>query len=87
MAWTDEQKAEVIAAYEAQNPTPENSMEIVAKGNTLIQKINGIVFATVTDKDREMSQTKGVLALQDHGKGCTVAFRNIRLKTLAEKNG
>ena len=31
MAWTDEKKAEVIAAYEAQNPTPENSMEIVAE--------------------------------------------------------
>jgi hypothetical protein len=30
MAWTDEKKAEVIEAYEAQNPTPENSMEIVA---------------------------------------------------------
>ena len=29
MAWTDEKKAEVIEAYEAQNPTPENSMEIV----------------------------------------------------------
>ena len=31
MAWTDEKKAEVIEAYEAQNPTPENSMEIVAE--------------------------------------------------------
>ena len=31
MAWTDEKKAEVIAAYEAQNPTPESSMEIVAE--------------------------------------------------------
>ena len=29
MAWTDEKKAEVIAAYEAAAPTPENSMEIV----------------------------------------------------------
>jgi len=31
MAWTDEKKVEVIEAYEAQNPTPENSMEIVAE--------------------------------------------------------
>ena len=31
MAWTDEKKAEVIEAYESQNPTPENSMEIVAE--------------------------------------------------------
>ena len=29
MAWTDEKKAEVIEAYEASNPTPETSMEIV----------------------------------------------------------
>ena len=31
MAWTDEKKAEVIEAYEAANPTPETSMEIVAE--------------------------------------------------------
>jgi transposase-like protein len=31
MAWTDEKKAEVIEAYESANPTPENSMEIVAE--------------------------------------------------------
>jgi len=29
MAWTDEKKAQVIEMYEAENPTPENSMEIV----------------------------------------------------------
>ena len=29
MAWDDDKKAAVIAAYEEQTPTPENSMEIV----------------------------------------------------------
>lgn len=29
MAWDDTKKAEVIKAYEAANPTPENSVEIV----------------------------------------------------------
>ena len=29
MAWDDDKKAAVIAAYEEQAPTPENSMEIV----------------------------------------------------------
>lgn len=29
MAWTDEKKEEVVAAYEAANPTPETSMEVV----------------------------------------------------------
>lgn len=59
-----------------------NSMEIVATGNTLVQKINGVVFAKVADDDKQMSRRKGVIALQDHGKGCQVAFRNIRLKEL-----
>ncbi len=43
MAWTDEKKAEVIAAYEAQNPTPENSMEIVAEMATEFEESpNGV---------------------------------------------
>ena len=31
MAWDDEKKAAVIEAYEAAEPTPENSMEVVAE--------------------------------------------------------
>ena len=57
-----------------------NSMEIVAEGNTLTQKINGAVFSMVTDRDKEMRRQKGFIALQDHGKGCKVAFRNVRLR-------
>lgn len=59
-----------------------NTMEIVAKGDTLVQKINGVVFSTVTDRDSEMSRKRGFIAFQDHGKGCVVAFRKIRLKKL-----
>ncbi|MDF1741720.1 MAG: DUF1080 domain-containing protein [Verrucomicrobiales bacterium] len=59
-----------------------NELSIVAKGNKIIQKINGVVFSTVIDNDEEMSRRKGFIALQDHGKGCLVAFRNLRLKTL-----
>ncbi|MEM9481521.1 MAG: DUF1080 domain-containing protein [Verrucomicrobiota bacterium] len=59
-----------------------NTMEIIAKGDTLTQKINGEVFATLVDRDSEMSRKKGFIALQDHGRGCQVAFRNIQLKTL-----
>lgn len=57
-----------------------NTMEIVAEGDTVTQKINGVVFSTLTDRDSEMSRYKGFIALQDHGKGCTVAFRNLRIK-------
>ena len=31
MAWDDEKKAAVIEAYEAAEPTPENSMEVGAE--------------------------------------------------------
>jgi len=59
-----------------------NTMEIIAKGPKLIQKVNGVMFSTVIDHDQEMSRKKGFIALQDHGKGCIVAFRKIRLKNL-----
>ena len=55
-------------------------MEIIASGDMVIQKINGVHFATLIDQDSEMSRSKGWIAFQDHGKGCTVAFRNIRIR-------
>ena len=59
-----------------------NTLEVIANGDTLTQKINGVVFATVTDRDAELSRKRGYIAFQDHGMGCQVAFRKIRLKTL-----
>ena len=59
-----------------------NTLEITALGDTLTQKINGVVFSTVIDKDETMLRRKGFIALQDHGKGCVVAFRKIELKEL-----
>ena len=59
-----------------------NTMEIIAQGPKVAHKVNGVMFATVIDHDKEMSRKKGFIALQDHGKGCTVAFRKIRLKKL-----
>ena len=56
-----------------------NTMEIRAKGDT-VQSINGVHYATLVDRDKEMSRAQGFIALQDHGKGCKVAFRNIQLK-------
>jgi N-sulfoglucosamine sulfohydrolase len=60
-----------------------NSMEIIAEGNTLTQKINGVVFSKVVDDDKRMARSKGVIALQDHGKGCQVAFKDIQIKELS----
>ncbi|MEM1295273.1 MAG: family 16 glycoside hydrolase, partial [Verrucomicrobiota bacterium] len=59
-----------------------NTMEIIARGPEVIHNVNGVMFATVIDQDEEMSRSKGFVALQDHGKGCVVAFRNLRLKRL-----
>ncbi len=58
-----------------------NTMEITAAGDTITQRINGEVFAILVDRDSEESRRQGLIALQDHGKGCQVAFRNVRLKT------
>lgn len=74
--------AEVIKALYKEHDW--NHMEIIAKGDTLVQKINGIVFSMVTDLDEEMSTRDGVIGLQDHGKGCTVAFRNLRIQILSD---
>ncbi len=61
-----------------------NTMEIIARGDTLVQKINGVIFSSLTDRDKEMSRSHGFIALQDHGKGCLVAFRDLRLKKLPD---
>ena len=74
---TLEETAKVQAYY---NESEWNTLEIIATGDMIIQKINGIHFATLIDHDLDMSRSKGLIAFQDHGKGCTVAFRNIRLK-------
>ena len=59
-----------------------NTMTVIARGNRLIQKINGVLFADLTDDQAGFSAETGVIAFQDHGKGADVAFRNIRLKFL-----
>ena len=43
MSWTDEQKAEVIEMYTDDDPTPENSMEIVKEiAEDVNQSPNGV---------------------------------------------
>ncbi|MDF1752079.1 MAG: DUF1080 domain-containing protein [Verrucomicrobiales bacterium] len=59
-----------------------NSLEIIAKGPTLTQRINGQVFSILIDEDAKYRMTKGLIALQDHGKGTVAAFRNIVLKEI-----
>jgi putative membrane-bound dehydrogenase-like protein len=60
-----------------------NSYAIVAQGNHLVQKLNGIVTVDLTDNQADKRADKGLLALQLHaGPPMTVQFRNIRIKRL-----
>lgn len=65
MAWTDEQKAEVIEAYTAANPAPETSMEIVEEiAADAGQSVNGVRMilskaGVYVKKDVTKSKTNG----------------------------
>src|SRR5688572_5699795 len=57
-----------------------NSYTIVAQGNHLVQKLNGIVTVDLTDNQADKRRMEGLLALQLHaGPPMTVQFRNIRI--------
>ena len=56
-----------------------NKLTIIAKGPKIIQKINGVVFSELIDEDSKYRVRKGLIALQDHGKGTIAEFRKIRI--------
>jgi hypothetical protein len=59
-----------------------NEYHIIAKGNHIIQKINGHLMCEVTDED-DKARKDGIIALQVHaGDPMKVQFKNIRLKEL-----
>jgi len=62
-----------------------NELLIKAVGSRLVQKINGVVFAELIDEEAKYAAQSGLLALQDHGKGCIAAFKDIRIKHLNTK--
>lgn len=60
-----------------------NEVVIIAQGNHLIHKLNGVVTADVTDEDEAKRALSGVLGLQIHaGNPMTVRFKDIRIKLL-----
>ena len=62
-----------------------NSYTVIAQGNHLVQKLNGITTVDLTDNDAGKRADKGLLALQLHaGPPMTVQFRNIRIKKLGD---
>jgi hypothetical protein len=60
-----------------------NEYVVIAKGNHLVQKINGLTTIEVTDEESAKAKASGILALQLHaGPPMTVQFKDIRIKEL-----
>jgi len=60
-----------------------NQVHLIARGNTLIQTINGHVMAILIDDDPTKARSKGLIGLQCSGNGALkISFRNIWLKNL-----
>ncbi len=63
-----------------------NEYVVVARGNRIVQKINGFVTAEIVDNQSGKSKSAGILALQLHtGPAMTVRFKEIELKKLGKK--
>src|SRR3954465_1166107 len=64
-------------------PGEWNTIHLIARGNTLINIVNGHVTAVLVDDDVKGRASKGLLGFQIHvGPPMKVEFRNVYLKTL-----
>ncbi|MEP7364450.1 MAG: DUF1080 domain-containing protein [Acidobacteriota bacterium] len=60
-----------------------NTLHVIARGNVLIQVLNGQVSSIVIDDDEKGRKLEGLIGFQVHvGPPMKVEFRNIYLKTL-----
>jgi hypothetical protein len=60
-----------------------NQLHIYAKGNTIIQTINGHVMSGLIDQDEQGRAMEGLLGLQIHvGQPMNIQFRNVLFKEL-----
>jgi hypothetical protein len=60
-----------------------NHYTIIAQGNHLVHKINGLVTVDITDNQADKRSMSGLLAFQVHqGDPMLVQFRNIRIQPL-----
>jgi type 1 glutamine amidotransferase len=77
-------KAPDTAARDAAlNPPGEwNTYELLVEGERLQVLLNGVKINDFTNTDPVRSLTSGHIAIQNHGTGDDVAFRNIRIKEL-----
>jgi hypothetical protein len=61
-----------------------NDIEVIARGNTLVQLINGHVTSMMIDDDTSKRKLDGLIGIQLHvtTTGMKIETRNIRIKTL-----
>lgn len=68
--------------------TQWHELTIIAKGNHLIHKIDGVTTVEVIDEDEANREYTGIVALQIHTGGAMKAqFKNIRLKRMKKEAG
>jgi len=82
-----EQVAEPVKIQAAYRQDDWNELIVVGKGARLIQNVNGVVFADLTDEDARYPTSTGFLAFQDHGHGTIVGFKDIWLKRVVQRDG
>ena len=71
------------AIFKAIKPNDWNEYTITAKGNHLLQQINGVTTVEVIDEHTAKAVREGILALQIHvGDPMVVQFKDIRLTEL-----
>jgi hypothetical protein len=64
-------------------PGDWNTVHLIARGNTIVNIVNGHVTAILVDDDVKGRASKGLLGFQIHmGPPMKIEFRNIALKTL-----
>ncbi|MBI4600661.1 MAG: DUF1080 domain-containing protein [Planctomycetes bacterium] len=60
-----------------------NAYHVIARGNKLVHKLNGVTTVEVTDDDAKGRRRSGILAFQLHaGPPMKVQFKDVRLKRL-----
>lgn len=58
-----------------------NEYQIVASGERIVLKINGVLMAEAIDRQRDHASRQGIIALQMHpGPAMKVQFRNLRIR-------
>lgn len=74
--------------FKAVDLTKWHELTIIARGNRLIHKVDGVVAVDITDNQESEREMEGVIAFQVHrGEAMKAQFRNVRLKKFKSNSG